>query len=140
MSNLVEPNHSHGDNENTRADRDGTPVGGSSRADEQHATMENASGARASFPSTDRRAFLQGAVATAAALVWPRGLRAQASDLDAIRAEVGKRHDEAVKRLQEWIRQPSIAAENRGMNEGCDLTMRLLREAGFVEVTKVPTD
>ena len=30
-------------------------------------------------------------------------------------AQVEKRHDEAVKRLQEWIRQPSIAAENRGM-------------------------
>jgi acetylornithine deacetylase/succinyl-diaminopimelate desuccinylase-like protein len=45
-----------------------------------------------------------------------------------------------VQRLQEWIRQPSIAAENRGMNEGCELTMRMLRDAGFQSVTKVPSD
>src|SRR5262249_2289441 len=44
------------------------------------------------------------------------------------------------QRLQHWIRQPSIAAENRGMTEGCDLTMQLLREAGFAQVTKAPTD
>jgi len=87
-----------------------------------------------------RRTFLQGAVAGAAALALPRWARAAASDLDAIRAEIEKRHDEAVKRLREWIRQPSIAAENRGMTEGCDLMMRLLRDAGFGEVTKVPTD
>ena len=45
-----------------------------------------------------------------------------------------------MQRLQEWIRQPSIAAENRGMDEGCDLMMRMLRDAGFDEVTKIPTD
>jgi len=88
----------------------------------------------------NRRAFLQGAVASAAALAWPRWARADVSDLDAIRAEIEKRHDEAVQRLQEWVRQPSIAAENRGISEGCDLTMRFLREAGFDQVTKVPTD
>jgi len=88
-----------------------------------------------------RRTFLHGAVAAgAASLAWPRWTRAAASDLDAIRVEIEKRHDESVKRLQEWIRQPSIAAENRGMTEGCDLMMRLLRDAGFGEVTKVPTD
>src|SRR6185436_6601904 len=38
------------------------------------------------------------------------------------------------------IQQPSIAAENRGMNEGCQLTMEMLRAAGFTNVTKVPTD
>src|SRR5438876_8283149 len=42
--------------------------------------------------------------------------------------------------MQQWIRQPSIAAEKRGMDEGCDLTMRMLRDAGFGEVTKIPTD
>src|SRR5712692_531829 len=95
---------------------------------------------RAGFPATDRRAFLQGAVAGAAALAWPRWARAEASDLDAMRAEIDKRHDESLQRLQQWIRQPSIAAENRGVNEGCELTMHMLREAGFEQVTKVPTD
>ncbi|MBO0723541.1 MAG: M20/M25/M40 family metallo-hydrolase, partial [Blastocatellia bacterium] len=45
-----------------------------------------------------------------------------------------------VQRLQHWIRQPSIAAENRGMSEGCELTMQMLRDAGFAQVTKIPTD
>ena len=88
----------------------------------------------------DRRTFLQGAVAGAAAIAWPRSGRAETPDLDAIRSQIEKRHDEAVQRLQEWIRQPSIAAENKGVNEGCDLTMRLLRDAGFDQVAKVPTD
>src|SRR5205807_708941 len=63
-----------------------------------------------------------------------------APDLKILQSEIGKRHDESVHQLQEWIRQPSIAAENRGMTEGCDLTMRFLRDAGFDQVTKVPTD
>ncbi len=95
---------------------------------------------RVGFPPADRRAFLRGAVASAAVLAWPRWGRAEASDLAAIRAEIERRHEEAVQRLQDWIRQPSIAAENRGMNEGCELTMRMLRDAGFAQVTKVPTD
>ncbi len=88
----------------------------------------------------DRRAFLQGAAAGAAVLAWSRFAWTEERDLGAIQAQIEKRHDEAVQRLQEWIRQPSIAAENRGVTEGCDLTMRLLRDAGFGEVTKVPTD
>src|ERR1700731_2667766 len=91
---------------------------------------------------TDRRTFLQTAAAGAAALALPSWTRAAAasSDLDAIFAEIAKRHDESLKRLQTWIHQPSIAAENRGMNEGCELTMQMLREAGFAQVNKIPTD
>ena len=88
----------------------------------------------------DRRAFLQNAGLTAAAVALPPYLRTLQSDLAPIFAQVERRHDETVQRLQEWIRQPSIAAENRGVNEGCELTMRLLREAGFQSVTKVPSD
>src|SRR5262245_30506557 len=97
--------------------------------------------------SVDRRTFLAGAAAGAATLAMPRWARAESGffsafddDLSAIRAEITKRHDETVKRIQTWIRQPSIAAENRGMNEGCELTMQMLREAGFDSVAKVPTD
>src|SRR4051794_33540884 len=90
--------------------------------------------------SVPRRAFLQTAVAGAATLATSRLSGADARDLDSIRAQVDKRHEEAVQRLQEWIRQPSIAAENKGMAEGCDLAMRFFRDAGFQQVTKVPTD
>jgi acetylornithine deacetylase/succinyl-diaminopimelate desuccinylase-like protein len=88
----------------------------------------------------NRRAFLQGAAAAAALTALPRWAQAHPEDFSAIRAEIEKRHDEAVQRLQTWIRQPSIAAENRGMNEGCALMMEMLREAGFSGVKKMPTD
>ena len=89
----------------------------------------------------DRRAFLETtAAAAAAALALPRDASADPDDLQPIFTQIEHRHDEAVQRLQEWIRQPSIAAENRGMTEGCDLTMRMLKDAGFGQVTKIPTD
>ncbi len=86
-----------------------------------------------------RRTFLQTAVAAGALSAARRGVAAEA-DFKPIFAEIEKRHDESVQRLQNWIKQPSIAAENRGMTEGCDLQMRLLREAGFDKVTKIATD
>jgi hypothetical protein len=87
----------------------------------------------------NRREFLLATASAGATFAWPKAPDAQEPDLAAIVAEIGKRHDESLRRLQEWIRQPSIAAENRGMNEGCDLMMRMLRDAGFAQVRKVPT-
>ena len=88
----------------------------------------------------NRRGFLQRAAVGALALASVRRAAADATDLKAIQSEIEKRHDEAVHRIQGWIQQPSIAAENRGVSECCDLTMRLLREAGFGQVARVPTD
>jgi len=92
--------------------------------------------------SVDRRTFLERTAAATAALAWPSAPTAtrRADDLAPIFTEIDKHHDEAVARLQEWIRQPSIAAENRGVNDGCELTMRMLKDAGFDPVTKIPTD
>ncbi|HMH07737.1 MAG TPA: twin-arginine translocation signal domain-containing protein, partial [Terriglobales bacterium] len=72
----------------------------------------------------NRRRFLRGAAAGAATLAFSHNsLAADANpDLVVIQKEIEKRHDDAVQRLQQWIRQPSIAAEKRGMDEGCDLT------------------
>src|SRR5262245_66492655 len=96
---------------------------------------------KSTLKPVDRRTFLAGATVTAASFVstaaaaklsWPHasasgagaakslGLSASLADdadLAAIRAEVAKRHDQALQRLQTWIKQPSIAAENRGVNE-----------------------
>ena len=90
----------------------------------------------------DRRSFVKSAALVgAAALTMSERLWAATEDqFDAIRSEIAKRHDEALKRLQLWIHQPSIAAENNGVQEGCALTMQMLRDAGFQTVTKVPTD
>src|SRR6266487_623625 len=62
------------------------------------------------------------------------------NDLASIKAEVAKRHDEAVKPLQDWIGQVSIAAENRGYPEGAEYMARLARDAGFQQATVINTD
>ena len=86
----------------------------------------------------DRRTFLEGMVAGAAVLGWP--LPARSATLEPVKAEIVKRHAESVRRLQEWIRQPSIAAENNGMSEGCEMMIRLLKDAGFDTAVRVPTE
>jgi len=98
--------------------------------------------------NSQRRNFIQGAGAAAAvgaaSLALPRWIWARPplspDDTAAIRVQITKRHEESLTRLQTWIRQPSIAAENRGMNEGCQLMMDMLKDAGFSNITKVPTD
>jgi acetylornithine deacetylase/succinyl-diaminopimelate desuccinylase-like protein len=85
-----------------------------------------------------RRTFLGTTLATSAVLA--AGRAGAASDRAAIYKQIEQRHDEALQRLQTWMRQPSIAAENRGVSEGCDLTMRMLRDAGFQHVEQRPTD
>ena len=67
-------------------------------------------------------------------------LAAADADLSEIRREVGKRHDEAVKRLQDWIAKPAIAAENRGYPEGAKLMAQLAKDAGFQKVTVIETE
>jgi len=91
----------------------------------------------------DRRAFVKDAGAAVITVALParaHAHRTSQSDLAPVFAQIEKQHDETVRRLQEWIRQPSIAAENRGVNEGCELTMRMLREAGFDQVTRIASD
>jgi acetylornithine deacetylase/succinyl-diaminopimelate desuccinylase-like protein len=89
----------------------------------------------------NRRKFLKAAALAGTATATCNQLSWSATDdFDPIRSQIAKRHDEAVKRLQDWIHQPSIAAENNGVSEGCDFTIRLLKEAGFHHATRVPTD
>jgi acetylornithine deacetylase/succinyl-diaminopimelate desuccinylase-like protein len=86
-----------------------------------------------------RRRFLSTTAASVAALGLPR--IGESADLrGTIGAEIAKRHDEGVKRLSDWIKLPSIAAENRSMAEGAELMMQLARDAGFSGVTRVPTE
>jgi acetylornithine deacetylase/succinyl-diaminopimelate desuccinylase-like protein len=91
--------------------------------------------------TVDRRAFLQGAAAGAAALaVGPRAAAAfQEQDRGAVVAQIAKQHDATVKLLQDWIALPSIAAENKGYPEGAEYMAKLARDAGFHQVDLVPT-
>src|SRR5262245_17842365 len=79
------------------------------------------------------------AVASAMATSGTNAARA-ADDFAAIRTEITKRHDEAVKRLQDWIALPSIAAESLNSAEGAERMAQMAREAGFQKVTVVPTE
>jgi acetylornithine deacetylase/succinyl-diaminopimelate desuccinylase-like protein len=87
----------------------------------------------------NRRLFLQRTVAAASIASARRARAVDSADLAPLYAEAAKRHDEAVQRLQNWIRQPAIAAENRAMNEGSELMMRMLRDAGFDSIRKILT-
>src|SRR3546814_9100485 len=49
-------------------------------------------------------------------------------------------HDEAVKRLQDWIAMPSIAAEDLNSREGAQYMAQLARDAGFQKVEIIDTD
>ena len=65
---------------------------------------------------------------------------AAADDFALINSEIAKRHDESVKRLQDWIALPSIAAESLNSAAGAERMAQLARDAGFQKVTVVPTD
>jgi acetylornithine deacetylase/succinyl-diaminopimelate desuccinylase-like protein len=95
-----------------------------------------------------RRGLLLMAAATGVSLAAPRMLWAAGDkdakqfggDLRAVRAAIDTQRAEAVKRLQNWIALPSIAAENRNMKEGCQMLMELLKDAGFQSAKMMPTD
>jgi acetylornithine deacetylase/succinyl-diaminopimelate desuccinylase-like protein len=65
---------------------------------------------------------------------------AQSDDRADIRREVARHHDEAVKRLQEWLALPSIAAENLNSAAGAERMAQLARDAGFQQVSIIETE
>ncbi|MGH8251381.1 MAG: M20/M25/M40 family metallo-hydrolase [Steroidobacteraceae bacterium] len=90
-----------------------------------------------------RRDFVT-TTASAGAALWA-ATRAQTAfgaakgDLKPIYDEIERRHDENILRLQQWIRQPSIAAENVGMEEGAELMKKLALDAGFQHAERIGT-
>ncbi|HXH92126.1 MAG TPA: M20/M25/M40 family metallo-hydrolase [Thermoanaerobaculia bacterium] len=65
---------------------------------------------------------------------------AAADDFADVKREIAKRHDEAVKRLQDWIALPSIAAEDRNYPAGAEYMAKLALDAGFQHATVLSTD
>jgi len=65
---------------------------------------------------------------------------AAADDFADVKREITKRHDEAVKRLQDWIALPSIAAEDRNYPAGAEYMAKLALDAGFQHATVLSTD
>ena len=90
-----------------------------------------------------RRDFVTHSAASSAVL-WaaanaPAAAAASKGDLNKIYTEIERRHDENVARLQAWIKQPSISAENIGMDEGAAMMKQLALDAGFQHAEIVPT-
>jgi acetylornithine deacetylase/succinyl-diaminopimelate desuccinylase-like protein len=91
--------------------------------------------------STDRRALLGGAAATAALLgAGVSSASAAPADVVAIRKAAIAQQAEAIKRLQDWIKLPTITAEGVNVDTGPEYMMNLAREAGFQTVKRIPTD
>jgi acetylornithine deacetylase/succinyl-diaminopimelate desuccinylase-like protein len=88
-----------------------------------------------------RRDFMANSLSVAALAALPAGVLAQQAggDKEAVLAQIPRMHAENVKRLQEWIALPSIAAENRNYPEGPEHMAQLARAAGFTDVKIVPT-
>src|SRR6478736_4569772 len=86
-----------------------------------------------------KRKFVLVTAIIAASVLGQRVWAAQ-DDFADIKAQITNQHDESVKRLQDWIGQVSIAAENRGYPEGADYMIKLLQEAGFDQAKQVPTE
>jgi acetylornithine deacetylase/succinyl-diaminopimelate desuccinylase-like protein len=90
-----------------------------------------------------RRDFVQGAVSSAAIAAVPSAVLAASgrkdADKAAVLAQIPKMHADNVKRLQDWIALPSIAAENRNYPQGPEYMAQLARDAGFTDVKLVPT-
>lgn len=82
------------------------------------------------------RYLLSAAIAMAGCTV---DLSASESDFAELKAEIAKNHPQALARLQDWVRKPAIAAEDRGFPEGPEHMAALLREVGFQHVEILPT-
>ena len=91
----------------------------------------------------NRREFVRGSMSAAALAALPASLLAAAGDAEAdkaaVLAQIPKMHADNVRRLQEWIALPSIAAENRNYPQGPEYMAQLARAAGFTGVKLVPT-
>jgi len=96
----------------------------------------------AKYPSIDRRQALRGtAMVGAGAMFLSPGMALSASsDMTAIRKAAEAGREASIRRIQDWIKLPSIAAEDLNMAEGAEYMAMLAKDAGFQHVEIVPTD
>ena len=96
------------------------------------------------FNGLSRREFVQGTASGVLLAVGPAAVLAATStnkdkDKQAVLAQIPPLHAANVKRLQDWIALPSIAAENRNYPQGPQYMADLARGAGFTDVRLIPT-
>jgi len=88
-----------------------------------------------------RREFVGVGTAAAALAAAPAWLAAAGTQGEkaAVLAQVKGMHAANLRRLQEWIALPSIAAENRNYPQGPEHMAQLARAAGFSDVEIIPS-
>ena len=94
------------------------------------------------MPPIVRRANIVALALVLVTVAAPNAARAAGpagNDWAPFQRETAARHGESVKRLQDWIALPSIAAESLNSQAGADRMAQLAREAGFQLVSIVPT-
>jgi len=95
--------------------------------------------AKDSAAAPTRRGLLTGAAAIA-----PMAMIAEAEaatpNRAAIARAVERQKDQTIAAIQEWIRNPTIAAEGVNVDGGAQYMAQLARDAGFQHVEVVPTD
>jgi len=91
----------------------------------------------------NRRTLIKGAIGSAATLslagTGSAVLASAPGDIEAIKKAVDAGHGDSVKRIEDWIRLPTVAAEQLNIEEGADYMAKLASEAGFQKVRKVAT-
>src|SRR5579862_5306449 len=87
-----------------------------------------------------RRDFLNASVSAALLSALPgAALAAGCPGKAAVLAQVPRMHAANIKRLQDWIALPSIAAENRNYPQGPEYMVKLAQDAGFTGVKIIET-
>lgn len=88
---------------------------------------------------TTRRTLLGSGIIGAGLLTAPGAAFAASGDMAKLAKAVEAGNDAAIKRIQEWIALPSIAAENRDMQKGAEYMAQLAKDAGFQKTEIIPT-
>src|SRR6185369_2378438 len=90
--------------------------------------------------SANRRHLLQGAAALVPLALVPGFARAETPERAVLQKAVDDQHDDTVARIQEWIANPTIAAEGLNVDKGAEYMAKLARDAGFDRAEVVKTN
>ena len=69
----------------------------------------------------------------------PASIAAYAGDHEAVYRYIDANVDDHLANIQRWLRQPSISAQNKGIQEMARMLVGDLQELGFQEAELVPT-
>lgn len=90
-------------------------------------------------PQTSRRGLMAGAAALAP-LAMTGAAEAATPNRRALERIVNAQKDQTVAAIQDWIRNPTIAAEGLNIDGGAQYMAQIARDSGFQTAEIVPTD